>query len=148
MAAAQKQLWQDPDHRTKMISARHRSADDRRKNPHHYSRLGVPNGWRKTEAMKALVQAHEIADTIITDFEQRGIVSTVVVPDSDEEIAKAALREAVVMALAPGDKRTRLMAINTVLKFTKALPVQRHATTLTTADEWLTQTLSELKTSK
>ncbi len=49
------------------------------------------------------------------------------------------------MALAPGDKRTRLMAINTVLKFTKTLPVQRHATTLTTSEEWLKHVLSELK---
>jgi crotonobetainyl-CoA:carnitine CoA-transferase CaiB-like acyl-CoA transferase len=128
-----------------MIAARHRSAEDRSKDPHHYSRLGVPNGWRKAEATQALAQANEIADTIIKDFEQQGIVPEVGIPDSDEEIAKAALREAVVMALAPGDKRTRLMAINTVLKFTKAPPVQRHATPLTTSEEWLMQVLSELK---
>lgn len=93
--------------------------------------------------MEALAHAHEVADNIIKDLEQNGIL-----PESDDDIAKACLREATIMALAPGDKRTRLMAINTVLKFTKVLPVQRHSTTLTTADEWLVKTLSELKANK
>jgi uncharacterized Rossmann fold enzyme len=126
-----------------MIAARQRSADDRRNDPHHYSRLGIPNGWKKAEAMEALAQANELADNMIKDFEQQGIVPEIVIPDSDEEIAKAALREACVLALAPGDRRTRLMAINTVLKFTRALPTQRHETTLTTtSEEWLMAALA------
>ena len=57
-------------------------------------------------------------------------------PDSGEEKAKLALREACVIALAPGNLRTKLAAAATVLRFTKAPPVQRHATP-DTADQWL-----------
>src|SRR5260370_468821 len=47
---AQKKLGRDPEHRRKMIAARHRSTEDRRKDPLRYSRLGVPTGMRKAEA--------------------------------------------------------------------------------------------------
>jgi hypothetical protein len=141
---SQKRLWQDPEYRSKMIAARQRSAEDRRRNPHKYSRLGIPNGWTKEQAMDALNQANELADNLIKKFEQQGIVSEdgQIIPDSDEEIAKACLREAVILALAPGDKRTRLMALNTVLKYTKAQPTQRHEATLATSStEWLQSAL-------
>lgn len=108
-----------------MIAARHRSAEVRRNDPRHYSRPGMPCGWRPSS---------RTSRHVIKDFAQQGIIPETTIPDSGEEIAKAALCEACVLALAPGDKRTRLMAINTVLKFTKALPVQRHATTLTTSE--------------
>jgi hypothetical protein len=99
-AEAQKQLWQDPEYHHKIIAARHRSAEDRRNDPHHYSRLGIPNGWRKEDAMEALTQAHDlkVADTMIKDFEQQGILPEIVIPDSDKEIAKSALREACLLS--------------------------------------------------
>jgi hypothetical protein len=95
--------------------------------------------------MKALDQANELADSLIKEFEQQGIVLAdgQIIPDSDEEIAKACLREAVVLALAPGDKRTRLMALNTALKYTMARPTQRHEASLATSSaEWLQSALA------
>jgi hypothetical protein len=48
------------------------------------------------------------------------------VPETDEEIAKVCLWEACVLALGPvGDKRTKLQALGTVLKYTKPRPQQR-----------------------
>jgi hypothetical protein len=137
-------LWQQSEYRSKMIAARHRSAEDRRKNSNHYSRLHVPNGMHKAEAMAARRTACELADTIMKNFEAQGIIPEVVIPDSDDDIAKAALREAVIIAVSPGDKRTRLMAANTVLRYTKAPPVQRHATAIVTAEDWLQQAVSAL----
>jgi hypothetical protein len=119
-----------------MLAARQRSAEDRRNNPQKYSRLGVPNGMRKAEAMKAWDTARTLADTIMSGFEAQGIVPAVVIPDSDEEKAKMALREACVIALAPGNLRTKLTAAATVLRYTKAPPVQRRATP-SSATEWL-----------
>jgi hypothetical protein len=128
-----------------MIAARQRSAEDRRETPHKYSRLGIPNGWTKEDAMKALDKANELADDLIKKFEQSGIVSEdgSIIPDSDEEIAKACLRQAVILALAPGDKRTRLMALNLVLRYTKAPPTQRHEASLAaSSEEWLQSALA------
>jgi hypothetical protein len=119
-----------------MVAARQRSTEDRRKNPQKYSRLGVPNGMRKAEAMKARDTARSLADTIMAGFEAQGIVPAMVIPDSDEEKAKLALREACIIALAPGNLRTKLSAAATVLRFTKAPPVQRNATP-NSAQEWL-----------
>jgi hypothetical protein len=141
---AQQKLWQNSEHRAKMIAARHRSTEDRRKDPQKYSRTGVPNGMRKAEAMKALDIARETADTIMKGFEAQGIVPGLVVPDSDDDLAKAAPREACIIALAPGDRRAKLMAANTVLMFTKAPPVQRYSTALT-AEEWLKAAISAQK---
>jgi hypothetical protein len=54
--------------------------------------------------------AHELADIAVRGFEARGIIPEVVIPDSDDEIAKAALREACVLAWGR-------MACNMVLKY-------------------------------
>jgi hypothetical protein len=135
-SAVLKALWAKPEYREKMIAARQRSTEDRRANPQKYSRLGVPNGMRKSEAMKAWDIARALADTIMTGFEAQGIVRAVVPPDSDEEKAKLALREACALALAPGNMRTKLSAAATVLRYTKAPPVPRKATP-NSAQEWL-----------
>jgi hypothetical protein len=84
---ALKKLWATPEYREKMVAARQRSAEDRRNSPQKYSRLGVPNGMRKAEAMKAWETARTLADTIMSGFEAQGIVPGVVIPDSDEEKA-------------------------------------------------------------
>ena len=139
----QTKLWATPEYRAKMIAARSRTAEDRRNNPQKYSRLGVPNGMHKAEATKAWDNARALADTIIQSFEAKGIVPVTVVPDSDNEKAKAALREACVLALGPGNMRTKLLAAAMVLKYTKAPPVQRVQSTQFAAEEWLRSNASQ-----
>jgi hypothetical protein len=97
--------------------------------PERFSRRGVPNGWTKAEATKAWAEGFEVA----------GVVPKVVIPGSDDEIAKRCLREACVMALGPGgDLRTKLGALGIVLKYTKPKPAQRQSVTATgTSEDWL-----------
>jgi hypothetical protein len=134
----QKQLWQIPEHREKMLTARARSAVDRRKDPKKYSRIGVPNGMRKAEAQKAWAAAGELADTIMRGFEALSIVPEEVIPDTDEALAKAALREACVLALGPGSHRTKLAAAVIVLRFTRVPPAACvRASTPPSAQAWL-----------
>jgi hypothetical protein len=94
VAEAQRLLWQDPAHRAKMSAARRRTAEARRENPHLYSRIGVPDGMRKAEAMKAWDEAHSAANEYIATLETKGIVGITTVLDTDEGKAKAALQGA------------------------------------------------------
>jgi hypothetical protein len=122
-----------------MIAARHRSTEDRRKDPLKYSRLGVPTGMRRAEAMKLWDTAGKIADTIIGALEADGVLAEAVLPDSDDAVAKACLRELAVIAFGPGkDQRTKLMALYALLKYTKGRPTGglNHNYALT-AEEWL-----------
>jgi hypothetical protein len=116
-----------------MLAARARSAEDRRANPGKYSRLGIPDGMRRATATKAWSKARTKADAFIETLEAHDILPAVVIPDSDEEMAKAALREAAVLALGPTNNRTKTMAINTVLTYTKGKPTQK----ITTKTDWL-----------
>jgi len=136
-------LWQDPAYRSKMIASRHRSAEDRRKDPLKYSRLGVPTGMRKAEAMALWDTAGKIADTIIGALEADGVLPEGVIPDSDDAVAKACLRELAVIAFGPGkDQRTKLMALHALLKYTKGPPACRLDYTVT-AEEWLRKATQE-----
>ena len=140
---AQKKLWRDPEHRRKMIAARHRSTEDRRKDPLKYSRLGVPTGMRKAEATALWETAGEIADRIVKALEADGVLPAAVVPDSDDEIAKACIRELALIAFGPGkDTRVKLMALYALLKYTKGRPTRRLDYTLT-AEEWLGKATEE-----
>jgi hypothetical protein len=132
-SASHKLLWSDPEYRAKMIAARARSAEDRRANPAKYSRLGVPDGMRRATALKAWSKARTNADAFMATLEEHEVVPVIVVPDSDEALAKAALREAAVLALGPTDRRTKNMAIHTVLTYTKGKPIQK----ITSATDWL-----------
>ena len=140
---ALKKLWQDAAYRSKMITARHRSTEDRRKNPLKYSRLGVPTGMRKAEAMALWDTAGEIADRIVRALEANGVLPEAVIPDSDDALAKACLRELVVIVFGPGnDQRTKLMALYALLKYTKGRPTRRLDYNLT-AEEWLRKATEE-----
>ena len=126
-----------------MIAARHRSTEDRRKDPLKYSRLGVPTGMRKAEAMALWETAGKIADNIVRALEADGVLPAVVVPDSDDEIAKACIRELALIAFGPGkDQRRKLMALYALLKYTKGLPTRRLDYTIT-AEEWLQKATEE-----
>jgi hypothetical protein len=131
MAEAQRRLWSDPAHRAKMIAARQRTADERRKNPHLYSRIGIPDGMRKPEAMKAWDQAHSAADEYIGTLETKGIVASSPVPESDEALAKIALHELCKMALGPCSARHKVRAYRILLAYTKTPPQVRREIGLT-----------------
>jgi hypothetical protein len=129
--------WRDdPEYREKCVAARRRLIPEWKAHPERFSRRGVPNGMRKAEAMKLWSEAGKLADIAMRGFEAKGLVPQTI-PDGDEALAKAALRELCVLALGPCDKRTKIMALGTVLKYTKPKPAQRRASTVTAAEDWL-----------
>src|ERR1700733_4667073 len=89
ISAAQKQRWQDPEQRQKMLDAmaakRAEQAEDRKLNPKKYTRQGVPDGCRRPEAEKAWAAARVAADAIMDGLKASGAMPAVVVPDSDDE---------------------------------------------------------------
>jgi hypothetical protein len=93
---------------------------------------------RKAEAMRLWDAAGEIADKVVRTLEAEGILANVVIPAIDDELAKLCLRELAVIAFGPGDKRTKIMALYSLLKYTKGTPTRRIDYTFT-AEEWLRQ---------
>jgi hypothetical protein len=126
-----------------MIAARHRSTEDRRKDPLKYSRVGVPTGMGKAEAMELWDTAGKIADSIVRALEADGVLPEAVIPDSDDALAKACIRELAVIVFGPGnDQRRKLMALYALLKYTKGRPTRRLDYILT-AEEWLRKATEE-----
>lgn len=134
LAEAQRRLWADPEHRAKMKAARQRSVAVRRTDPTKYTRLGVPDGMRRAEAQKLWDAARAQASKYIAALETKGIIATTPVPDSDEEMAKAALHECAVLALGPGSARGRLRALRLLLAYTKELPTALRKTSIIADD--------------
>ena len=58
---------------------------------------------RKAGAQALWDKASTLADAAMKRLEERGVVERVVAPDTDDAIAKAALREAFTLALGPGN---------------------------------------------
>jgi hypothetical protein len=114
-----------------MSAARRRTAAARRENPHLYSRIGVPDGMRKPEAMKAWDEARGAADEYISTLETKGIVGITTVLDTDEGKAKAALHELAKIALGPGSPRNKAHACRILLTYTKTPPEVRREIGLT-----------------
>jgi hypothetical protein len=117
-----KKRWADPAYRAKQIAGRHRTALDRARHPNKYSRAGVPNGMRKTEAQALWDKATTFADAAMKRLEQQGAVERVAAPDTDDEIAKQALHEAFRLTFGPGNVSDRLAAARLVLTYTKPRP--------------------------
>ena len=84
---------------------------------------------RKAEAQALWDEASTLADLAMQRLEEQGVVERVVVPDTDDAIAKACLREAFTMALGPGNVRQRLAAARLVLTYTKPTPPSLRRTT-------------------
>jgi hypothetical protein len=108
---AMQKRWADPAYRAKQAEGRKRLALDRARHPERYSRAGVPNGMRKAEAQVLWDRAATLADAAMGRLEDDGVVERVVVPDTDDAIAKGCLREA-----------HRLAAARLVLTYTKPRP--------------------------
>lgn len=119
--------WQDPEYRARMTA---------QLNANRGSRTRVPDGMRKAEAEKLWAKANELAGDFITMLHDEGDLP-LVVPGSDEAKGEAALKEAFVLAIGPGDNKIKTANIRTVLEWTRAKPESKSKITVNKAEDWL-----------
>lgn len=134
-----KAKWADPDYRA-----------ERQANPIKYSRTGVPHGLRRDEAELLRAEATMWVDEWMKELEAAGIVLTdgQIIPGSDDAIAKAAIREAAIIALSPGSKKDKLTALNMCLNFTKSKPVAKTEVAMKKPEDWLAEVVVASKQAK
>ena len=121
-----KRLWADPEWRANML---------RRMRSGEFAREGVPDGMRRSQARKLKAVAEQEAKKVMEALEEQELLD---LPHfEDPEMAKQCLHEAFVIARSPGNKQTRLQAINTVLKYTKMPPGAKEPLTLPGLDAWM-----------
>lgn len=140
-----KEYWATPWRRAYMIekvkAARALQQADRDANPDKYSRSGIPDGYTRATVAPLWAEARRKADRFMQKMADDGIVThpEFVVPDSDEAKGIAALHEACVLALGPGEKQAKLAAIRTVLEYTKSKPESRSKVTVSTSEQFLAE---------
>jgi hypothetical protein len=98
---------------------------------------GVPDGMRRPEADKLWALAREKAAFIMDELEKENIVEfDPNIPE--DQMAKLALQEALVMALSPlSDAKLKTTNVRTVLEWTKAKPATKTNLTLDSHVQWL-----------
>jgi hypothetical protein len=125
-SAAISRCWADPVYRAKRAEGTKRMCADRAANPAKYSRVNIPNGMRKAEAMAMWERASTLADEAMRQLQERGILPASASLDlemaTDEDIANLAIREALKMTLGPSTLRDKLDAARLVLTYTMAKP--------------------------
>lgn len=139
-----KRLWKDPEFIEKQKQVQLRLVEDRKKNPHKYTRHRVPDGMRKKTALVKWAKAEELADRFIKMLKDEGDLPELVVPDTEAAMAEGALREAYVMAVGPGDNKIKTANIRTVLDFTKSKPESKSKITVDKAEGWLAAAQAEV----
>lgn len=92
---------------------------------------------RKAEAVKLWAKANDLAGDFINMMKDEGDLPLVADPGSDEGRAEAALKEAFVMAIGPGDNKIKTANIRTILEWTKAKPESKSKVTVNKAEDWL-----------
>jgi hypothetical protein len=131
-----KELWATPEFREKMNQRDRARIAAAKLNPAKFSRYGVPDGMRRPEAKLAWAEAGELADRFITVLKQNGELADdpqghatkpdegtgILIPQSDDGMAEAALREAFVLAVGPAGPAVKAAALNIVLTYTRAKP--------------------------
>ena len=135
-----KEQWRDPEYRARMKERDAQLNEARRADPWAYKTWGVPLGiGGKKAAIPLWRAAHKLADKYldymkktdqapsdmdVTVVERPNIIphTEMVVPESDEEKAIIALREAFLLAVGPTAIPEKIKAINTVLTYTKPKP--------------------------
>jgi hypothetical protein len=143
-----KKIWKDPEKRAAQIAAikegsvEHQA--ERKADPMKFTRYGIPNGMTRAQAAPLWEEARCKADWFIYKMMEDGELPEVnfKVPDTDEAKGVAALHEATVLALGPGEKQAKLAAIRTVLEWTKAKPATRSKIDVTTSEDWLAEIAS------
>jgi hypothetical protein len=128
-----KKKWQDPKYREKQTKHNQEVLPKGRR-----TRVGVPDGMDRLEALELWEQAAQKARHIMAEFEKAGVIKF---EDTEEEqMAKACIREALVMALSPmRDQQIKIRAARIVLEWTRAKPVRQLE--LATAETWLREVL-------
>jgi hypothetical protein len=135
-----KEQWSDPEYRARMKERDAKTKQLRKDDPWAVKTWGVPLGiGGKKKAIPLWRAAHKLADKYldymkktdqapsdmdVTVVERPNIIphTEMVVPDSDEEMAVIALREAFLLAVGPTAIPEKMKAINTVLAYTKPKP--------------------------
>lgn len=142
-SAKLKAKWQDPEWRAMMMEKR-KAAGAIKKQTRSF-RQGVPDGMRKAEADRLWAKASRQADRFIKIMEDAGELPEVVLPGSEEEMGKEALREACRFALSPlTDMKNKAAYIRMVLDFTKAKPESKSKITLDKSEEWLAEVAKDM----
>jgi hypothetical protein len=132
--------WENPEYRARMKERDAKTKQLRKDDPWAVKTWGVPLGiGGKKKAIPLWRAAHKLADKYLdymkkTDqapstldvavIERPNIIphTEMAVPDSDEEKAVIALREAFLLAVGPTAIPEKIKAINTVLNYTRAKP--------------------------
>lgn len=145
-----KAQWEDPAWRAKMKERDAKIKQMRKDDPWRVKSWGVPQNKKgkktkkeaKVARAKAISQwraAHKLADRYldymkktdqapsdmdVTVVDEGGVMphTAMVVPESDEEKAIVALREAFLLCVGPTAIPEKIKAINTVLAYTKTKP--------------------------
>lgn len=134
-----KELWATPEHRERMKERNANINRLRKEDPWRTAPWGVPNGMKKSEVIPLWRAAHSLADKYldymkktdqapsdmaVTVVERPNIIphTAMVVPDTEEEMAVLALREAFLLCIGPTAMPDKIKAINTVLAYTKPKP--------------------------
>lgn len=138
-----KAKWADPAYREKMRLVREANNERRKQDPAKFTRTGVPDGMRRRTAKRVRAKASAAADRFIQMLKDEGELP--LIPNTDEGMAEAALKEAFILAIVPGDAKVKLGAINTVLNFTKSRPESKSKVTVETAEEWLKAAQADMK---
>lgn len=140
---ALKAIWASPEGREMMMAGTRKGqavrAADRKLNPDKYSRSGIPHGYTRKTVAPLWAKARKQADRFIKMIAEEGMISAVIIPDSDEAKGVAALHEACVLALGPGEKQAKLAALRTVLEYTRSKPESKSKMTINTSEQFLAE---------
>lgn len=139
MRATAKAMWATPEGRAQYAVARENREAMRKLDPERFKRTGVPLGMTKKTVAPLWAKARQQADRFIQKMTDEGILPEVLVPDSDDAKAVAALREATVLALGPSDKQLKLAAIRTVLEWTRSKPASKSLINVNSSEDWLAE---------
>jgi hypothetical protein len=124
---ALKAKWLEPTYRAAMSERDRRREELRQAEPWRFSRLGIPNGMKREEAQKRWAVADKQADRSIQTLKDAGMLpettTAATIPDTDEGMAEAVLREAFRLALGPTGIRAKQSALNLILRYTRLPPM-------------------------
>lgn len=135
--------WKFMPHGRDRMDAAAKSDDNRKHGGNHGARgESVQVGSTRADDAALWAIAKVRAESLIEKMEDEGLLpdlSGVIVPGSDQELAKAALVETARIALGPVDKRTKMDALKTLLNYTKQKPAQAVEAKVSSMEAWLSE---------
>jgi hypothetical protein len=149
--------WADPEWRAALLAKRQARIDERKAKGEPVGAHGVPNGWRKPAWKHELARCRRKATWLMKKMVAAGIVEPITetefvevdgkrveVPTTEGQMAARALKEAMVISLAPGERKDKLTALRMVLDFTKAKPAQKIDAKFSNAESFLDEVAAEV----